>query len=98
MPVPRLENVATKPVSQYHCKRHTHHPRRATPQFDAVVRIAEAIPVRVGWLLGEPTRIELTKEDEKMFRTVAAMLENITDATKAGRSITIVPLRSIIKP
>ena len=71
---------------------------RANPHFDAVVRIAEAVGTRVGWLVGEPTGIELTKEDERTFRTVAAMLDKITDATTAGRSITIVPPRSIIKP
>jgi transcriptional regulator with XRE-family HTH domain len=65
----------------------------AKADFDVVVRIAGVLKVRVGWLLGEPCGLELSEADEKMFRTVAAILGKITDAVDAGRSITIHPPR-----
>jgi transcriptional regulator with XRE-family HTH domain len=61
--------------------------------FDVVVRLAEVLKVRVGWLVGEPCGLELSEADEKMFQTVAAILGKITDAVDAGRSIAIHPPR-----
>jgi transcriptional regulator with XRE-family HTH domain len=66
---------------------------RANPHFDAVVRIAAAVGTRVGWLVGEPDGMAFSPEDEKMLRSVLVILDKIIDATKAGRSLTILPPR-----
>jgi transcriptional regulator with XRE-family HTH domain len=61
---------------------------RVNPRFDTVVRIAQALDVRLGWLVGEPAGLELTAEDERMLRTVLTLVENVTSAFEQGRSIT----------
>lgn len=59
------------------------------PHFDTVVRLAQALKIRLGWLVGEPYGPELTPEDEKMLRAVLALVEDVTDAMEGGRTITI---------
>lgn len=59
------------------------------PHFDTVVRLAQALKVRLGWLVGEPIGPELTAEDEKVLRAVLALVEDVTDALENGRPITI---------
>lgn len=55
-----------------------------------MVRLASALNVRVGWLLGEPSLI-LEKEDREMLQTVLGIMDKIIEAHDAGKSITIVP-------
>jgi DNA-binding phage protein len=59
------------------------------PHFDTVVRLAQALQVRLGWLVGEPTGPELTPQDEKMLRAVLALVEDVINALENGRPITI---------
>lgn len=48
---------------------------RNHPRFEAVVRIARAAGVTVGWLLGEPPRgVELTERQQTTLRAAGAIL------------------------
>lgn len=51
------------------------HARHAHPQFETVVRIAQAVNVRVGWLMGEPGYQPMTAEEAEALRQAIRVLE-----------------------
>jgi transcriptional regulator with XRE-family HTH domain len=70
--------IAPETLSRILTSKHAH------PQFETVVRIAEALRVPVGWVLDEPLRgrTQLAPEDAEVMRRMVEFLNRIEQAAR----------------